>query len=584
RPPSEAPALPPLRPTTRPTRAVRPRLGVAVGFAILSACTDDASLGGSLGDAAGGRDGGDTTTSPSSGAGGAPATEPGEGGPPEESCPDPRRTRPTGGRTRYLSLRGATSDGNCDDPDYGSEHAPWGRWSQARACLRAGDTLLIAPGVYDSGPTGVFEGQSLRLDGDGADPIWVASQVEVAPGEEKSVTFRGTFAAHGQGYVLKGIEFVGPTGSKNVILQIPGRHIELQDVFVHGDPERDVPCPGNTFENGRCPRVEPQFDGIKILSDSSLGGRVEDISIFDSEVAFCTEDCIDVTGAKGLRYQGNAFHDCRTMQIKGGTEDVVIEANTFVHMWQGPQGASMSCQGTRDYCGSPDIVAMPVDERFVARGVRMYNNLFADIGFAVINAAGWRDVDVAHNTFMLDRGLEGVIRTGSAGFDFYDEATASACAAAPRGQVGGPSFAQCDACSHSNAGCTRVDYATTGFRFRQNIVSAPMVPYTLREASPAPVAAVDNVFWPLSAARVRGTSCGGLNDTCGALTADNWVEEPGLVSDSASYSRDSVRLEADAFPVDRGASLSAPELCRDLFGHIRDGSPDLGAYERLVSP
>ncbi|MEM1031537.1 MAG: hypothetical protein AAGN82_14400 [Myxococcota bacterium] len=489
----------------------------------------------------------------SSGGGGPGATA--GGGPDPAGCVDARRERPTGGSTRYLS-----HDGTSKGCNGGTKANPWRRWRDATQCLQPGDTLLVRPGVYRSDDDDIFASQSLELRGDPNLPIWVAPDEE-ADENGRTVTFRGTFAAHGMGYVIEGIEFVGPAADKSVILQVPGRHIEFRDISVHGTPDPALPCHEGAFYGGECPRRSPQFDCIKILSNSG-SIRVEDISVYDSEVGFCAEDCIDVTGARGLRYEGNSFHHCRTMQVKGGTEDITIEANSFIHLWSGPAGASMSC--TDRYCGSPAIPKLPLEDRFVARDVAIVNNLFVDIGRFAINASGWQDAQIAHNTFIGAAPLVATIHTGEASFDFYDKIAT--------GIDGG-----CD----QNDCKIKVAYSTKRLNVSQNIFyvdpDAIEVPLALWEEAPNPVAVTTNVFSLAALAQTLGPACGTAPGPCGLSLENNWIEDPGLERPEAPYSRASARLHDTSFSVDRGLPGSA--LCQDLFLRPRDDLPDLGAFE-----
>lgn len=70
-------------------------------------------------------------------------------------------------------------------------------------------------------------------------------------------------------------------------------------------------------------------------------------------------DGIDVTGARDLIYRGNHIHNARFIQVKGGTENILIENNHIHTLATGIVAYKMGCSR---YCGSPIIPLLPVGQ------------------------------------------------------------------------------------------------------------------------------------------------------------------------------------------------------------------------------
>jgi hypothetical protein len=103
-----------------------------------------------------------------------------------------------------------------------------------------------------------------------------------------------------------------------------------------------------------------------------------------------------MTGAYDILIEYNILNNCQQNNIKGGTENVTIRYNIWTGGSSGFKTSAMACDGY--YCGSPSIPVLPVTERFVAKNVQIYNNIFDTFYSQVFGVGGWVDSVVYHNT------------------------------------------------------------------------------------------------------------------------------------------------------------------------------------------
>lgn len=317
----------------------------------------------------------------------------------------------------------------------GTREAPWSDIGQPslQGCLEPGTDIVLLEGDYVS--RDVFGG-SLTVSGTAERPIRILGDPDSAdpfPARIKDQVF-----IIGRGVTLERLDIRQTPGDNGVM--VLGEHIVIRDSWVHGTGGR----------SGK--------DCIKILSQGQVDGqeiRVRDVLVENSLIEDCPEDAIDVTGARGVVYRGNTLRRAKLMQVKGGTEDVLIEDNRFEDMEFGVAGFSMSC-GV--YCGSPVLPLLPLDQRFVARNVVIRNNTFTRIERNAILANGWADAIVTNNTF---REVGGVSFVGEDfGNDYTDEIAWEACAERD----------DCTPCLKRRRHCRHFTTSPRGVLFANNLI------------------------------------------------------------------------------------------------------------------
>ncbi|MFC1614993.1 right-handed parallel beta-helix repeat-containing protein [Patescibacteria group bacterium] len=332
---------------------------------------------------------------------------------------------------------------NHSDCVKGLENKPWKTYADLRTkkCLKPGDTIYIIPGIYTENSS-IFEGllgNQITFDGTADNPIKI---IGAESDNNLDVRFENNLIVmKGTGGLVSNIEFFGKKPDRAVIM-INGKNLTVKNSYIHGD-QKNINVKKNKISWNT-------FDCIKIL------GTSENIDISDNEIAFCTEDAIDVTGAKNIIYRGNNIHDAKMMQVKGGTENILIENNIIHNLRLGIQGFAMSCPG--DYCGGLHIPELAVEERFVAKNVTIKNNLFYDMYGNSIGPAGYIDTKIYNNTF--HNILGSAFNPHKAGFDFYDKKAEQYCSITP---------SACETCGNSNE-CKKIEFVNKNIEFANNIM------------------------------------------------------------------------------------------------------------------
>jgi hypothetical protein len=308
----------------------------------------------------------------------------------------------------------------------------------------------LATGISQAGPgdtvylkAGVYGGGTIRFSGTSGNPVTLT--VDPAATGEWPAKINGASVGGAWG-VIDGIEFDGRGGPA---ITVWGSHFIFKNNYIHAFSSP----PAFTTETAKA-------DCLKILAGGSIETRVEDIQVIGNRIEFCGEDAIDVTGARDLVYRGNVFSSARVMQVKGGTENILIENNTFSNNLWGIKGAWMSCL---EYCGSRELPTLSVSERFVAKKVTIRNNVFYNFGGAfALGIKGWRDVVIDHNTFYGTQGW--FMDIDQAGLQFFDDLARDFCKANP---------GECSSCSQGQTNCWRIGFKPKNIHFSNNIVSGP---------------------------------------------------------------------------------------------------------------
>lgn len=316
-------------------------------------------------------------------------------------------------------------------------------------CLAQGGTIVFAPGVYRSDQNFFAENMSggyghINLMGSEQYPITLTS-VGFKPSENIwPVRFEGKFVIYNSRYLtIRGIDIQGETAQRagHSVLGIGGaQHIELDQVRILGYES------GEGFE----PSDKLSGDCIKIDGGDDL---TEHIAVRNSEVAYCNEDVIDVTGRRHVVFERNHLHHARFLQIKGGSLHIRVEHNRIHDMMWGVKSGGMDCskESAPKYCGNPEHASIPIAQRFQGNDIRIANNHISNIrlGQAVM-PAGWRNVQIVDNTFVNAALVNGsyVIQFPehpmSASTAYFDQAAHDYCAQNP-GECG-PCFAPMPQC------------------------------------------------------------------------------------------------------------------------------------------
>lgn len=316
-------------------------------------------------------------------------------------------------------------------------------------CLAQGGTIVFAPGVYRSDQYFFAENMSgglghINLMGSEQYPITLTSSGFNRSENIWPVRFEGKFVIYNSRYLtIRGIDFQGETAQLvgHSVLGIGGaQHIELDQVRIRGYAS------GEGFE----PSDKLSGDCIKIDGGDDL---TEHIAVRNSEVAYCNEDVMDVTGRRHIVFEHNHLHHARFLQIKGGSEHVRVEHNRIHDMMWGVKSGGMDCStdSAPKYCGNPQHVSIPVSERFQGNDIRVANNHISNIRLGQgVMPSGWRNVQIVDNTFVNAALVIGsyVIQFPehplSAATAYFDQAAHDYCAQYP--EECGPCFAPISQC------------------------------------------------------------------------------------------------------------------------------------------
>jgi hypothetical protein len=355
--------------------------------------------------------------------------------------------------THYISTTG-TDRSDCSGGTVGS---PWRTWEGPRSngCIRAGDTVYLKTGTYTvSGST--FDSGVWKIYGASGKNITVAP--DPAASGAWPVKIAGDIQIFGQNAVIKGIEF---DGSSNAIRNYAA-YITFQNNYIHSAPK----------------------DCLKNSAKHYPGGEQNtNISIINNTISDCAEDAIDNTGAKNIVIRGNDINNYRYMQIKGGTENLLIEENTFHGSESIFSGNSMGCGS---YCGNPTFPTMPVQDRFVAKNVVIRDNLFYNLSSTAstgIKMNGWRDSHVYNNTFYdLGKSWAILLQGNKEGLRYYDSIAASYCKSNP---------GECTSCG---TGCYFITHDPDNIQVKNNIFLNQNMMASVDKAS-TNISFSNNIYW-----------------------------------------------------------------------------------------
>lgn len=441
-----------------------------------------------------------------------------------------------------------------DDCSGGDRERPWAtvKRAQEKGCLRPGMAVHLLEGRYDARE---LFGAALSVSGTPEAPLWIGADPDAAPARAGAppVQISGAMTVTASWVVLDGLEIV--QRGRDVGLTLAGDHLTLRNSFVHGEVEeaRWAPSRGGA-------------DCVKILSEIARDGtraRTHDIHLVDNEIARCPEDAIDVTGAVDVVYRNNHIHHAAFLQVKGGTENLLVEGNHLHDLEHGFAGFGMACP---EYCGSPLQPELEVQRRFVARNVTIRNNRLQRIVRHAFVANGWVDVHIENNT-VADVGDSALI-FDRAGFQFFDEQALAWCDAdATRG---------CEPCDNVGlTACKKITFASRALSFENNIVTNVANPIVDVRASAGGHRFAHNIFQASSEpARFRDDDRDlGVDELEGEANVD---AEPRLRDVPAG----DLGLRPDSPAIDAASELG---LCTDGVGTPRRAPPDVGALE-FVAP
>jgi hypothetical protein len=451
---------------------------------------------------------------------------------------------PAAGKVCYLSPDG-TDRSDCTG---GTKEDPWRTWRSIMAndCVSAGDTIYLMAGSYYSG-TDFFQGSNntyLSFNGTEEKPVVLAADPE-ALGEWPAKLI-GEVDLGGTGGVLLGLEIYG-NGEQPI--EVHGSHFTIRECYVHGRPQ-DINVDGSKIKG---------YDCIKILSGSSTHYR--DIQVIDNTICDCAEDAIDVTGARNLLYRGNHIYNARFIQVKGGTEDIIIEQNHIHKLHTGIIAYRMACS---NYCGSPVLPNLPVEDRFTAKNVTIRNNLIYDIrNNEAIGARGWQNARIYHNTFYQTTGHP-ILDLGSTGLQFFDEIARNYC--------------QEHTCKSCGEGCVYITFPSKDVYFRNNIIHSTSRYGIEADADAVSGFTAESNIWYDPDDQVLfsvGSQTYDLENF--PFESGSYVTDPGL-ADPASGD---FSITSGSFAVDRAVLT---DVFDDFRGYYRDDHPDIGAYEYGGTP
>jgi hypothetical protein len=230
------------------------------------------------------------------------------------------------GATHYISTTGTDSY----DCSGGTEEAPWKTWAgpQNRGCINSGDTVYFKAGTYKQS---TFNNAAWRILGESGANITVAP--DPAASGEWPVKITGTTSVFGKYAVIDGIEFDGTSNTDT--LKNFASYITYQNNYFH---DASTDCLRNSAV---------QYPGRKHNTNTNYIGNI---------ISDCGQDAIDNTGAKNVVIRGNNIFRHKGMQIKGGTENILIEENTIHDSGSLFSGNNMNCSY---YCGSPALLELP---------------------------------------------------------------------------------------------------------------------------------------------------------------------------------------------------------------------------------
>jgi hypothetical protein len=361
---------------------------------------------------------------------------------------------PVWGATYYIATDGTDPESGCTG---GTSESPWRTWRTpyANGCISAGDTVYLKAGTYNSHQEPYFfggsQGHICTFNGTEEAPVTLAAD-PVTGGDcptTCNVKLVGSFDFAGTWGIIKGLEISSDETSldaisRSVIVGPDGYDLVFENNYIHGSSD-DVDITVGTAG---------AYDCIKTGNGTTVENRRHGYTFRRNKIEHCPQDAIDMTGGYDILIEYNTLNNCQQNNIKGGTEDVTIRYNIWTGGNSGFRSSAMACDGY--YCGSPAIPELAVTERFVAKNVQIYNNVFDTFYSAVLGPGGWVDSNIYHNTIVGGGTGLYVQRTG---FDFFDSAAATYCTENPT---------QCSL--DCGEGCYRIrNYAASNVNVKNNI-------------------------------------------------------------------------------------------------------------------
>ena len=435
------------------------------------------------------------------------------------------------------------------DSNSGTSAEPWKTWEgpRSKGSIKAGDTVYFKAGTYAAGGT-TFRNSVWRIQGTPGKNITVAP--DPAASGEWPVKITGRIKIFDEYAIIKGFEFDG-LGMDDDAIKNYASYITFQGNYVHSA--------------GR--------DCIKNSATQQPGGvnRVTDVSIIDNIICDCDEDAIDNTGAINIIIRGNDIYRYRYMQLKGGTENVLIENNTFHESSSIFSGNSMGCNS---YCAGPHLPKLAVPDRYVAKNVTIRNNLFYNLradASTGIKMNGWRDSQVYNNTFYdLGNSWAILLEGGEAGNDYRDAIAAKYCK---------DNVNSCEkSCLKGDLpedGCYRITHTPKNIQVRNNIFVNQTHMASVDNAS-TNISFSNNIYWNGGSGmsfNYLGTSYRSVKSFPPESNSGSYQQDPELTNPGNL----DFTLGDGSIAINNGYALF--DLSTDYEGNLRDENPDIGAYE-----
>lgn len=442
--------------------------------------------------------------------------------------------------THYISTTGR----DYTDCTGGTESNPWLTWKvpETNNCIAPGDTVYLKEGTYSaSGDT--FNSGILVIHGKPGKEIILAPDPAASATEGSwPVKLNGQLEIQGEYAVIEGIENDGADNG----LKIFASHFTLKDSYIHSATK----------------------DCIRVLQTHyPVGDHNTNINIINNKIKDCGEDAIDSTGAINIVYRGNDISDFETMQIKGGSENVLIENNTIHDSVSSLVGNSMTCGY---YCGSPVLPKLPVQDRYVAKNVTIRNNVIYNLtSYAAIKPNGWIDSKIYNNT-LYDLGTWVLYFSANSGLDYYDSTARIYCNANP------------GKCSSCGSGCYTIKHHPHDIEIRNNILSdnQKMV-YLDSDIYPLKNIKFSNNIYYNNDEIITFEENGSTRNSLADFTLESntsYEQDPKFIDPK---NRD-FSPRADSIVRDNGSLYLFPE--EDYSGRLRDSIPDIGAIEYTSTP
>jgi hypothetical protein len=291
------------------------------------------------------------------------------------------------------------------------------------------------------------------------------------------------------------------------------------------------------------------------------GDHNTDIRFIGNTISDCGEDAIDNTGAKNVVIRGNDISDFLYMQIKGGTENVLIEENSFHGSNSIFSGNNMSCGY---YCGSPILPTLPVQDRYVAKNVTIRKNLFYNMNSSAttgIKMNGWKDSQVYNNTFYkLGNSWAILVEGNKAGLNYYDSTAANYCKSNP------------GECSSCGASCYTIKHDPDNIQIKNNIFLNQYQMVSVDKAS-TNVSISNNIYWNggnTISFNERGTTRYTLSTF--NLESNSYEQDPKLNNPNTL----NFAPLPDSIAINNGVPVS---ISSDFSLLSTDPSPDIGAIQ-----